>query len=84
MATAAAPRDPGTTAADLAQDLELVRAAIALILGGGADRVTLIGLRAAERLLPQAQTLSLAAGLRARAAWHPGEPGCDITVEGIR
>jgi hypothetical protein len=84
MATAAAPREPRLTAGDLEQDLDLVRAAISLIAAGGADRITLIGLKGAERVLPRAQALCLEAGLRARAERHPGDAGCDILVEGIR
>jgi hypothetical protein len=74
----------GISAADLARDLELVRSAIELIAAGSADRVTLVGLRGAERVLPQAQTLSREAGLSARAVWPANGEGCDIAVEGIR
>ena len=48
------------------------------------ERAMKLGLKGAERVLPRAQALCLEAGLRARAAWHPGEAGCDILVEGIR
>jgi hypothetical protein len=84
MATAVVTRETPITAGDLARNLQLVRAAIDLIASGGANRVTLVGLRGAERTLPGAQSLSLAAGLRARAAWHASDDGCDITLEGLR
>jgi hypothetical protein len=72
------------SAADLERNLDLVRSAIELITAGSADRVTLVGLRGAERVLPQAQTLSRRAGLSARAVWLANGEGCDIAVEGIR
>jgi hypothetical protein len=84
MATATAPRAGRISTRDLARSLELVRSAIDLIAGGGADRVTLVGLHGAEKILPQAQALSHAAGLFARATWRPDEAGCDITVEDLR
>lgn len=74
----------GISAADLSRDLELVRSAIELVAAGGAERVTLVGLRAAERVLPQAQHLSREAGLSARAIWPASGGGCDIAVEDMR
>jgi hypothetical protein len=70
-----------TVPGDLARNLGLVRAAIDLIASGGAERITLVGLTSSARVLPEAQALSHAAGLQARAEWHPGDDGCDITVE---
>jgi hypothetical protein len=70
-----------TVPGDLARNLDLVRAAIDLIASGGAERITLVGLADSARVLPKAQALSHAAGLRARAEWHPGDDGCDIAVE---
>jgi hypothetical protein len=72
-----------TVPSDLARNLDLVRAAIDLIASGSAERITLVGLTGSARVLPQAQALSRLAGLRARAEWHPGDNGCDITVEGL-
>ena len=68
----------------LDHELDLVRGAIDLIVGGGASRVTLVGMTSAERLLPRAQSLSSEAGLAARAIWHPDGGGCDIAVERVR
>ena len=84
MATATVPRAARVSARDLARSLDLVRSAIDLIASGGADRVTLVGLRGAERVLPQAQALSEAAGLFARATWREDTEGCDIVVEDLR
>jgi hypothetical protein len=84
MATVTVPRAARISTRDLARSLQLVRSAIDLIAAGGADRVTLVGLHGAERILPQAQSLSHAAGLSARASWRPNEAGCDITVEDLR
>jgi hypothetical protein len=66
------------------QDLHLVRSAIDLIAAGGARRVTLVGIRGAERLLPRAQALSAEAGLSARGIWQPDGLSCDIAVEDVR
>lgn len=72
------------TIADPDPALQHVRSAIALIVAGGAQRVTLIGFLAAERLLPIAQILTAEAGLTARAVWQPDGTGCDITIERVR
>jgi hypothetical protein len=84
MATVPVPRPPRISASERARQLALVRSAIDLIAAGGADRVTLVGLRSAERVLPQAQALSEAAGLSARATWLPDGDGCDIIVEDLQ
>jgi hypothetical protein len=84
MEAVATPRLAGASDADLARNLDLVRAAIDLIASGGADRITLVGLADSAKVLPKAQALSRSAGLQARADWHPGDDGCDITVEGPR
>ena len=47
-------------------------------------RVTLVGLRGAERLLPRAQALCAEAGLTARGIWRPDGLDCDIAVESRR
>jgi hypothetical protein len=84
MASTTIPFAQGSAARDFEEDLHLVRSAIDLITGGGARRVTLVGLRGSERLLPRAQALSAEAGLSARAIWHLDGLGCDIAVEDVR
>jgi hypothetical protein len=79
---AASPVTSDHPAADL--ELAQVRSAIDLITSGTARRVTLVGLRGAERLLPRAQVLAADAGLTARAVRHGDGTGCDIAVEPIR
>lgn len=65
-------------------DLGLVRGAIDLISAGGADRVTLINLTAAERILAQAHALGFERGVVVRALWRDDRDGCDIAVEAPR
>jgi len=65
-------------------DLGLVRGAIDLISAGGADRVTLVNLTAAERILAQAHAMGFERGVVVRALWRDDRQGCDIAVEAPR
>jgi hypothetical protein len=61
----------------------LIDGAILLLAGGGATRVTLTGLRFAERILPAAQRAARARGVVVRALWRPDGAGCDIALEPV-
>jgi hypothetical protein len=65
----------------LEHERSLINAAIALLVSGGADRVTLTGLRFADRLLPTAVASARLQGVVIRPLWRPGATTCDITVE---
>lgn len=65
----------------LAHELTLVQSSITLLAGGGAQRVTVSGLRFGERILPIAQSSARAYGVVARPLWHALDDGCDIAVE---
>jgi hypothetical protein len=65
----------------LEHELTLVRSSIALLAGGGAQRVTISGLRFGHRILPIAQSSARAFGVVARPLWHALDDGCDIAVE---
>jgi hypothetical protein len=64
---------------DLEHEFDLIRSAIALLAGGGARRVTLVGLPLDSQALREAGSLVRANGMAMRAV--PGNVGCDITVE---
>jgi hypothetical protein len=66
---------------DLDHDLDLVESAIALVAGGGADRVALV-VRDGELILPLAQASGRRSGVVVRAVWRTNG-GCDIVVEPI-
>jgi hypothetical protein len=65
----------------LEHELTLVQSSIALLAGGGAQRVTVSGLRFGERILPIAQSSARAFGVVVRPLWHALDGGCDIAVE---
>jgi hypothetical protein len=64
---------------DLEHEFDLIRSAIALLAGGGARRVTLVGLPLDSQALREAGSLVRANGMAMRAV--PGNVGYDITVE---
>jgi len=72
---APAPEAP----ADIEHQLDLVRCSIALLAGGGARRVTLVGLAVSDATLREAAALARASGMLLRSAPHGS--GRDITVE---
>ena len=61
----------------------LVRGAIDLVARGGARRVTLVAVRFAEAILPDAQALAREHGVIVRAMWRGDGTGSDIAVEPI-
>lgn len=65
----------------LEHEMTLVDGAISLLATGGADRVTLTGLRFAERILPAAQRLARTQRVVVRPLWRPAGGGCDIALE---
>jgi hypothetical protein len=64
----------GAGAGTFEHELRLVKGAIELVARGGAPRVTLVGLRAGDALLSQANALGRSAHLVLRSWPHPG-PG---------
>jgi hypothetical protein len=83
MAIQAAP-EPGARSARTSaqQELSLLCSSVGMVAAGGARRVTHVGLRHAERILPSAQAEGRRLGIVVRAIWR-GRAGCDITVEPI-
>ncbi len=65
----------------LAHEISLINGSIALLASGGADRVTLTGLRFGERILPSAQVAARPLGVVVRPLWRASGAGCDIAVE---
>jgi hypothetical protein len=53
-----------------------------MVAAGGARRITHVGMRHADRILPSAQAEGRRLGIVVRAIWL-GRAGCDITVEPI-
>jgi hypothetical protein len=64
---------------DLEHEFDLVRSAVALIAGGGARRVTLVGLPLDTQALRDVGSLIRANGMSMRVM--TGHLGCDITIE---
>lgn len=64
-------------------ELHLVRGAIDVIASGGARRVTLVAMRAAQAILPEAQALAGEQGVIVRAIWRGSDDLCDIAVEQV-
>jgi hypothetical protein len=83
MAIQAAP-PPGAYAARTSaqQELSLVCSSVRMVAAGGARRITHVGMRHADRILPSAQAEGRRLGIVVRAIWL-GRAGCDITVEPI-
>lgn len=61
--------------------MSLVDSSIALLAAGGAVRVTLSGLRFAERILPKAQRSARERNVLVRPLWRKGGASCDIALE---
>jgi hypothetical protein len=64
---------------DLEHEFDLVRSAIALIAGGGARRITLVGLPLDSQALREIGSLVRDSGMAMRTL--KGAAGCDITLE---
>ena len=67
--------------ATMEHEVALVEGAIALLASGGAARVTLTGLRFAERILPMAQQSGREQDVAVRPLWCSGGNSCDIALE---
>ena len=63
------------------RELELVRQAVAMVAAGGSPRVVVGNLRFGEELMPSAEALAAAHGVRVVPIWHADEDGADIAVE---
>jgi hypothetical protein len=74
-----AAHGPGTQLID--EELARVSAAIDLVAARPASRITLAGLRFGEALLPTAQALAAARGVRIKALWPMGDGPVDLVVE---
>ncbi len=61
----------------------LVRGAIDLVARGGARRVTLVAVRSAEAILPDAQAVAGKQGVIVRGMWRGDGTGSDIALEPI-
>lgn len=80
MSGAAGARDlPIHETADTAHEFDLIRSAIALLAGGGARRVSLVGLPLDDEALRDAGALVRAGGMLMRVT--AGQVGSDITIE---
>jgi hypothetical protein len=77
-----ADRATGLVAAVLEREMRLLREAIAMVAGGGAPRVILVGLRFGDTMLDPAQRIALEAGVRVTPMWRSGA-GADLSVERI-
>ncbi len=67
----------------IARELELVRQAVAMVAAGGSRRVVVGNLRFGAELLPAAQKLGTARGVRVVPIWRGDDSGADISVEGL-
>jgi hypothetical protein len=64
-------------------ELELVRAAIAMVASGAAPRVSLGSLRFGDELLKPARRLAIPAGVRVVPLWTSADAGTGLAVERI-
>lgn len=69
------------TRATLEHELSLIDSSLALLAAGDADRVTLTGLRFAERILPVARRSAMGNDVVVRPLWRHGATSCDIQLE---
>ena len=67
--------------AQLEHELTLCADAIALVSGGGASRVWLVGMRSGSELIARAVEMGVAADLIVRARWWPDEEAFDLLVQ---
>lgn len=65
------------------RELELVRAAIAMVASGAAPRVSLGSLRFGDELLKPARRLAIPAGVRVVPLWTSADAGTGLAVERI-
>lgn len=67
----------------IARELELVRQAVAMVAAGGSRRVVVGNLRFGAELLPSAQALGTARGVRVTPIWRSDDSGADLSFEGL-
>jgi hypothetical protein len=65
----------------LEREMELVRAAIAMVASGAAPRVSLNSLRFGDQLLKPARRLAIPAGVRVVPLWTSADAGTGLAVE---
>lgn len=75
------PGPPASPSRGLDHERDLVRSSLTLLETGGASRVTVVGLRFAERILPEMRSAAGAQGIALRAT--PRRRRWDIVVEPI-
>ena len=63
----------------IGDSLVSVRAAIEVVAGGGATRITVHAVDATQ-ILPAARVIARAAGVRIEPAWSPDDAGVDLVV----
>ena len=62
-------------------ELELIRAAIAMVKSGASQRVVIASLQFGDQLLPRARALAAMAGLRATPLWSLDKHNRSIAIE---
>lgn len=75
--------DEAASTGAAAGSLASVRAAIEVVAGGAASRVTVrvtVHALAAEQILPAARVMADAAGVALEPNWWTDDPGCDIVI----
>jgi hypothetical protein len=65
----------------LDREMELIRAAIAMVASGAAPRVSLGSLRFGDQLLEPARQLAIPAGVRVVPLWTSADAGTGLAVE---
>ena len=69
------------THATLEHEISLIDSSIEMLAAGAANRVTLTGLRFAERIFPVAQCSASTRDVAVRLLWRHDGVGCDIALE---
>ena len=76
----AARRESAPVDSVLEHELALCAGAVALVAGGGAPRVWLVGMRSGNNLIKRAVRMGVAADLLVRAQWWSDEETFDLVV----
>ena len=77
----AADRFDETVPRTIDHELDLIRAAIAMVRNGASQRVVVASLRFGDQLLPRARALAGMSGLRAVPLWSLDENHHSIAIE---
>jgi hypothetical protein len=73
--------EPGPVVRILDRELDLIRAAIAMVASGAAPRVSLSSLRFGDQLLEAARQLAIPARVRVVPLWTSADAGTGLAVE---